>query len=339
VQSSVVTLSGRGPVFERLGQLGVDVSSLGHGVSSPIAFARLARMIGSRRYDVVCAYGFKASTVARFSTSGLSPRTRFVCGVRGLHVTDVEQLDGPKARGVLALERLSSPLVDIYDSNSHGALALLERAGVPRRKLRFIPNGLALEDWPAAALSDVGEPVILCVARFVPRKRQIDLVRAAAHLSAGGESFRLVFVGDGPTLPHVKAAARASAASDQIQFRGPLGIEAVREALVTTDICCLCSLWEGMANSVMEAMACGIPVVGTSVNGITDLVVEGQTGVLVAPEHPGALADALRALLNDVALRRRLGRTGRDRVRDQFTIDAMVAQKAALYRELQQSGR
>lgn len=334
VATEVATLSGYGPVAERMAGIGIRVRSLGHDASLGLAGARLARVIRRNRYDVVCGYGFKAAGIARVAVHCMSRQARFICGVRGLHVTEVEHVCDGKARAAMAVERLGTSLVDIYDANSTGALSLLANAGVPDEKLRYIPNGLDLSCWPAADLKDTPEPVILCVARFVARKRHIDLVRAAELLLAAGVRFRLVFVGDGPLLGDVQAAARQGPAAGSIDFRGPLRASAVKEELAAADICCLASRWEGMANSVMEAMAAGRPVVGTNVNGIADLVVHRETGLLVEPEDPATMAAAIAELVADVAVRRRFAEAARARVARHFTIEAMVDAKTSLYREL-----
>jgi glycosyltransferase involved in cell wall biosynthesis len=96
----------------------------------------------------------------------------------------------------------------------------------------------------------------------------------------------------------------------------------------------LASIWEGLPGSVLEAMAAGLPVVGTNVNGIREIVVPGQTGLLVPPDDADALAEALDALLSDADLRARMGRRGRDRAASEFSIDALVDRKTALFREI-----
>jgi hypothetical protein len=83
-------------------------------------------------FDVVNAYGFKSTFVTRFLVRALARRSVFVSGVRGLHVSELERLESPKARLVLRLERLTSPLVDVYDANSTGAVELLEKIGIRR---------------------------------------------------------------------------------------------------------------------------------------------------------------------------------------------------------------
>jgi glycosyltransferase involved in cell wall biosynthesis len=333
VESELATLAGPGPIAARVASRGIPVRSLGDGGSLPLAAGRLARVLRHGRFDVVNAYGLKATMLARAGRA-VSPRTRFVCGVRGLHISGVEDVAGAKARTLLALERLGSPLVDVYDANSTGALELLASAGIPRRKLRYIPNGLDIADWPAVRRTPSEPPVVVCVARFVPLKRQQDLVRAAEVLVAREIPFRLVLVGAGPTLDATRAQAQAGPAADQIEFTGALPPAAVRARLAAADVFCLCSAWEGMPGSVMEAMASGLPVLGTRVNGIADLVVPGETGTLVPAGDPAALAEALAALLLDRGARERLGAAGRERIVRDFTLEAMAAAKTALYVKL-----
>ncbi len=337
VDMDVVTLDARGPIAERLARAGVRVRCLG-GSGLALAFARLARILARERYDVVNAYGFKSTAVARGLTKLLSPGTAFVSGVRGLHVSELEHLDGPKSRVVLRLERLGSPLVDVYDANSKGALELLAAQGVPRAKLHYIPNGIDADAWTREADRPAAVPTVLCIARFVARKRHGDLVRAAAELHRGGVAFRLVLAGDGPLLEPTRALVAELGLEGQVDLPGRAERDAVRRLLAEADVFCLPSLWEGMAGSVMEAMAASLPVVGTDVNGIADLVVDGVTGRLVAPESPAAIAAALAELLVSSELRERFGQAGRRRIIEEFSVEEMVRAKQDLYRLVARAG-
>jgi glycosyltransferase involved in cell wall biosynthesis len=108
----------------------------------------------------------------------------------------------------------------------------------------------------------------------------------------------------------------------------------VPEILQALDIFVLPSNWEGLPNAVLEAMAAGLPVVATRVGGVPEVVVEGQTGILVPPRDPNALADALLTLLRDPNLRRRMGQAGRQRVQEYFSVDQMVSKTETLYEQL-----
>ncbi len=333
VTSELVTLDAPGPVAEQVGRSGVPVRSLG-GSGLAVAFLRLALILRAERYDVVNVYGFKASAVIRFLVRLVSPGAILVNGVRGLHVTESERADTTKARAVLAVETLIAPWVHVYDANSLGALELLAKRGIARERLRYIPNGIDVEQWPVRPANADRDrvPIVVCVARFVPRKRQRDLVAAVARIKADEIGLRVVLAGDGPTLSEVRRYAEELGVDDVVSFPGQVDRAGVRQLLAEADVFCLSSLWEGMAGTVMEAMASGVPVVGTRVNGITELVADGCTGLLVPPERPDLLADALAALLIDADRRARLGSQGRDKIAREFGVDRMVAAKEELYR-------
>jgi glycosyltransferase involved in cell wall biosynthesis len=332
VVAEVATLAPPGPIAEQLRAAGVPVRSLG-GAGRAATLRRLGALMRAGRYDVVCAYGVKGTAAVRVLVPLLSPRSRVVNGVRGLFVADAEDRRSARARLLLLAELLGSPLVDAYDANSRGALDLLAGSGIPRRKLHYIPNGVDVARWPAARTPH-DPPVVLCVARFIGLKRQIDLVEAATLLRARAVPFRLVFVGDGPERPVVEQRAAVLGLGDQARFDGILRGEALRAAYAGADVFCLCSASEGMPGSVMEAMASSLPVVGTRVNGIRDLVAHERTGLLVEPRDPAGLAAALERLLRDATLRETWGSAGRERVELEFSLDAMVRRKAELFTDL-----
>ena len=332
VACDVVTLDAPGPIAARLRAAGVPVRSLGGGFAR--ALPRLARAVRAGGYDVVNAYGFKATAAARLITRVLSPGSAFVAGVRALHPSEVERMDTPKARFVLTLERLGARWVDVYDANSAGAVELLAGLGVPRERLTCIPNGLDAARWPLAAPAGGDRCTILCVARMVPRKRHVDLLEASAVLHGRGVPHRLVLAGDGPLRAELQARAAALGIDGHAEFPGRLAGEALRRCLAGSHVSVLVSTLEGMSTSVMEAMACGLPVVGSDVNGIRDLVVDGETGLLVPPKSPVELAAALERLVAGPALRATLGAAGRRRLEREFSLEAMVAAKGDLYRRL-----
>jgi glycosyltransferase involved in cell wall biosynthesis len=334
VLPTVVTLDRPGPIAHRLAGRGIPVRSLGaYGLAA--AFTRLAGILRREPFDVVNAYGFKSTFVTRFLVRALARRSVFVSGVRGLHMSELERLDSPKARLVLRLERLTSRLVDVYDANSTGAVELLAKIGIDRRRLCYIPNGVDVERWtPDSARRRGRMPVALCVARFVPRKRHQDLLCAVAKLRDRGVRLPLELIGDGPTFPDMRRLVRELRLGELVRFAGARDPEQVREAMRGADVFCLASLWEGMAGSVMEAMACGLPVVGTQVNGIADLVEHGSTGYLVPPERPDLLAAALERLIREPGEAVILGTAGRRRICEEFSVERMVTAKEELYVEV-----
>jgi glycosyltransferase involved in cell wall biosynthesis len=332
VVSEVVTLAAPGEVASRLRSAGVPVRALGHG-GLVGAFARLALLLRRQRFDVVNAYGFKSTAVVRLLVRLLAPGTAFVCGVRGMHVMETDDLDGVKSRLVLALERLGSRFVDVYDANSMGALELLVRSGIPAGRMRCIPNGMDVSGWNGDRPASAAEAprTILCVARFVPSKRHQDLLAAAARLAERGAHFRLVLIGDGPTLPAIRRIAMELGLGARVEFAGARAPEEVRARLCQANVFCLPSALEGMSASVMEAMASGVPVVGTDINGIAELVQHGRTGLLVPPRDSGRLAHALEQLIAAPETAEAFGRAGRQRIAEHFSLGRMVSAKEDLY--------
>jgi glycosyltransferase involved in cell wall biosynthesis len=337
VEHELATLQPPGPIAARVSAGARPVWSLGGGGGGLAgASLRLARLLRTREYDVVNAYGLKASVIARLLTRLLRPAATFVCGVRALHVTEVERLDSRKARLASLVERLLSPLVDVYDSNSRAAIGLLEGLGIGADRFVHIPNGLDLAEWaPRDGARPEGDvPVIVCAARFVERKRHSDLLEALAILAREGRPFRAVLAGRGETLERMRALAASLGLSERVELPGAVGPEEMRDLLAGAAVACLPSAWEGMPGSLMEAMASGVAVVGTDVAGTNELVVDGESGLLAPAYDPPALARALAALLDDPGLRRRLGAGARSRMEQCFSLEVMLAAKERLYREL-----
>jgi glycosyltransferase involved in cell wall biosynthesis len=108
----------------------------------------------------------------------------------------------------------------------------------------------------------------------------------------------------------------------------------VRPWLAALDIFVLSSDWEGMSNALLEAMAAGLPVVATAAGGTPDVVAEGRTGLLVPPRDPCALAEAIESLVRDPDLRHSMGRAGRERVAECFSVERMVERTQTLYETL-----
>jgi glycosyltransferase involved in cell wall biosynthesis len=334
VRTTVLFLDRPGPVAERLRAAGVAVESL--GVRGPVAaHARLARALRRADPDVLCGYGFRTGLSTRVLGRLLVRRCHTVTGIRGLYVTEIEELDSPRGRLVMAIERLTAPLVDAYVANSPGALTVLADHGISSGRLCFIPNGIDADRWSVPDRAGrSGAPVVACVGRFTAVKRQEDLVAAAALLRDQGVEVRLRLAGDGPLLQAVGAQVAALGLEDRVTLHGTLEPPAVAQLLAEADIACMPSSQEGMPGAVMEAMASGLPVVGTAVNGIAELVCDGETGLLVAPKDPPALAAALARLATDAPLRHRMGAAGRRRIVDELSLERMVEATTQLYREL-----
>jgi glycosyltransferase involved in cell wall biosynthesis len=332
-------LDGFGPVTPLFQRAGIPVHDLTGSGRYLGTFARLVRLLRRGRYQIVHFYGLRMSLLGRLAARCVRPRPLVLNGIRGLHVTEGEEVSRLSTRLALGLERVAAPLVDLYVANSAGAVDFLSAHGIPRSKFVVIPNGIDLTGWPPVASRPTsGAPIVLCIANFRPVKRQVDLVEAMALVRGRGVDIRCQFIGEGETLPRVSAVAASLGLDGVVEFRGRCSPEEVRDTLRNAALLVLPSLWEGMPVSVMEAMAAGLPVVGTDVAGIQTLVVDGVTGFLVPARNPVALADRIEALVKDPVGRRRMGEAGRRRIASEFSLDRMVRGYEALYAGLVTGG-
>jgi glycosyltransferase involved in cell wall biosynthesis len=171
-------------------------------------------------------------------------------------------------------------------------------------------------------------PRVVMVGRLQAPKDPITLVRALAMVR--DTDYEAFLVGDGPDRPVVEEEIRRLAIEPSVRVLGERSD--VRELLATADVFALSTHSEGLPLSILEAMAAGLPVVASNVGGVPELVVQGETGMLVPPDDPAALAETIERLLTDQPLARRLGDAARVRVAEHFDLAAVQDAHLALYR-------
>ncbi len=259
------------------------------------SFARAARK-AARDADLVHAHWLPAGAVA------LTCGKPFVVQLWG---TDVELARKARslARAILRRARLV-----VCASN---ALAEAARE-LGAREVRVIPSGV---DVPERVGEEAEPPEVLFVGRLSREKGILELVQAADGLP-------LVVAGDGPLREQVP------------QARGFVPHHALAPLYERAAVVAVPSHREGFGVACAEAMAHGRPVVASAVGGLLDLVVEGETGLLVPPRDVAALREALERLLADRDLRRRFGEAGRDRIREHFSWPAVTAATLAAYEDM-----
>jgi len=240
---------------------------------------------------------------------------------------------GPVAALAIAVERFTGRFTDLLLSQNHEDMdrALRHRI-VPERRLEWIGNGIALDRFAAAAPRHApGRPVVItCVARMEPVKNHALLLEAAALLQQRGRRFQLWLVGGGEGRARCERRVAESGLDGEVRFLGYRND--VPELLEQSDIGVLTSLKEGIPRAALEAMAAGLPMVGTRVTGTREVVRDGETGFLVDMGDPSALADALARLIDDPTLRARMGTRGRDVVRAEYDEALIVRRLERVYR-------
>ena len=330
---SVVCLSGEGALSGPLRAAGIEVACLGVSPRRPIAaVGAVARAFREQRPALVQSFLFHANIASRLAArrAGRPPV------VGGLRVAERRA----RRRWHLTLDRLTFPLAVGSVCVSTGVKRFSSGRGkLPPDRLVVIPNGVDISRFdraiPVARTSiSVPEDAVLAlyVGRLDPQKGLTTLLDAAGTVARECPTWHLALVGDGPLREELTARteiAGLAGLADRIHWLGRR--DDVPGLLRAAEYLVLPSLWEGMPNVVLEAMAAGLPVVGTRVEGTEDLVTPGQTGWLVPPGQSGPLADALLEAATGPDRRRTFGRAGRARVEAEFTPEAVVSSYERLW--------
>jgi len=177
--------------------------------------------------------------------------------------------------------------------------------------------------------------VLVTIARLFILKGHEYIIESAKSLSKRFENCVWLFVGDGNLSDHFKKQVRELGLAERIKFTGLLPPSRIPLAIQSSDVLVHCSLREGLARTLPQAMLCAKPAISFDVDGAREVVNE-STGRLIEPKNVGQLIDACAELVEDKSLRERLGRNGRESVREQFAPDRMVDTIEAVYRKLLQ---
>jgi glycosyltransferase involved in cell wall biosynthesis len=326
--------------------------------------AALAAGLDAKRYGVHVWFLSEGPLASELATAGASVRVihwsrgyrqpagawRFARALHGQDFAIVHQHHGGRSvrwlvralTGAKVLAHLHGPTSEIGGRSpvavlSPGADAVIATS---RATAELVPSDDARVVYPGVRLSDMAPTsrgrhagrVIGVATRLVALKGISDLVRALPRIRADVADVRLEIAGSGPELPRIESEVGALGLSDCVTF---LGWQAdLAPVFSRWDIFVQPSLEEGLGISLLEAMAAGLPVVATAVGGVPEVVEDGRTGFLVPPREPAALADRVRCLLLDAERRRVMGAAGRARVRENFSVDRMVAAIAEIYDEL-----
>jgi glycosyltransferase involved in cell wall biosynthesis len=339
-EPTVVCLKEPGATAARLRALGVEVLSLGMRQAADagsvgeflLGAARLPRLLRGRRFDVLHSFLFRANLLARVTARRLgSPRV-----VNAVRVTPEEER--PWMRRV---DRLTCRRVDRFLALSeHLAQDLRTRLPVAPERVVVIPNGVDLAAADAALA--VGRPAarhalglypsdlaLAFVGRLHRQKGLKQLLGAFFTLLQTHPTAKLLLAGGGPEREALASAVAGLRLQPFVRFLGPLPTP--WPLLAAADLFVLPSLWEGMPNALLEAMAAGLPCVATTVGAVPEVAGGGEGALLVPPGDAAPLLRALLELADDPARRRELGARGRRRVEERFRIETTVARTQELY--------
>ena len=307
-----------------------------HPVLDPLALARLYGLMRRGRYQIVHTHTTKAGMLGRIAAR--MARVPVVFHTPHGHAFH-DYLDRARAEVLRRVERWLARWTDQIVCLTAAERDDHVRLGVgPPERFEVIHSGVDVERFRDArpkvgakrrelGLPPTG-PLVGCVARLVPVKGVHHLLEAVPRIRAAVPEATVVYVGDGPLRADLEHRAGALGVKETVVF---LGLRRdVAEIMPLFDLVVLPSLNEGMGKAAVEAMAAGRPVVGSRISGIQDVIADGETGVLVPPGDPPALAAAVVRCLTDPGLVHSMGQRAQARV-ESFSVDAMMVKIERLY--------
>jgi len=327
----VATIEDLHGIAPRLTASGVEVVFLPRvGRSGWDTVAGLARVARRRDARVIHAWLWASNWRAALARV-LAPHVRVVASIRSM-----EDDLGPWH---LIAYRAMAPLYDAIIVNSRAVLERSSgRTGIPPETYRVVRNGVELarldgqsQETAVLPWDPAPDPVVGYVGTLHARKRALSLAPIASRILARFPRARFLIVGDGPERSRLQAACAALGVADRFEFVGYAA--RVGPYLRRMSVLVHPSMNEGSSNSILEAMAAGVPVVAYAVSGNRETVVDGETGILVPDGVEDALSAAAARLLQDPGEARRRGAAGRARIERDFSVDAMVRATAAVYDE------
>jgi sugar transferase (PEP-CTERM/EpsH1 system associated) len=330
---AIVALSGVNAAFAtRIRRNDVEVVPLGKRAGKDVR-AYAAMFAAIRRARPAILHTRNLGTIDMQWVAALAGVPFRIHGEHGWEAGD-PQGRSPKS---LRIRRACRPVIHRYVPMSRDIARWLGSCvGVEASKIRQLYSGVDTERFRPGPGSGEGRVdatlTVGTVGRLDPVKHQAALVRALASLRPSYPHLRLLIVGDGPERVPLASLAESLGVADAVELAGPL-LE-VEDSLRRMDVFVLPSINEGISNTILEAMATGLPVVAGRVGGNPELVVDGVTGTLYEPGDGGGLVSAVSSYLADAHRRRQHGRAGRERIVQNFSLEAMVQRYQALYEEL-----
>lgn len=330
---SVCSLRPGGPLEPAVREVcPVFTTFMGHALTPQVIW-RLVRLMRRGRYDVVHSYLYQANLAARVAAR--------LAGVP-VNISSVRCSYTWLTWKHFLVDRWTAHLADCITAVSEATRQFsIEREGLPAAKIITLRNGIDVSRFDAldreaarakmrAALGYGPDDLVVCMTgRLHEQKGHTYLFQAVEQLKEHYPHLRVLILGDGPARAALEAECRARGLWELVQFLGMR--QDVPEILAASDLFAFPSLYEGLPNAVLEAMAMSLPVVASTADGTVEVIDDGVHGLLVPPGDAQALTKALERLLADPALRHALGQAGRKRVEEEFTFQKTMQATEALY--------
>ncbi|MBT6154307.1 MAG: glycosyltransferase [Planctomycetaceae bacterium] len=297
----------------------------------PLAFMRLRRLLMDFQPQILHTWLFAANAYGRLA-AGKKPSFKTIVSERCV--------DSWKSGWQLKLDRRLAPRTSILIGNSNSVADFYRQQGFPAERLAVIPNGVeslapsSIDRDRVLAEFNIppGAKVVGFVGRLAKQKRVKDLIWAMQLLRQLTDNVYFLIIGDGPERTRLEELARQLQCDHVTRFAGHRDDSDNLTGLL--NVFWLASDFEGMSNSLMEAMAAGVPAVAADIPPNRELLIDGETGYVVRVGDSVGIAQFADRILADDELAVKLGDASRERMRSQFSIDKMVEQHVELYRRI-----
>lgn len=323
IDVDVVTLTRGGPLQERLKSAKIPVENLNKRFRFDFfAIRKLRKLIEKRNPDIVLSYLFAGNSYARLATIGMKKRPQMIISERCV--------DTWKSRWQLKVDSLLQTRADILIANSVSVADFYQSKGFPTEKIRVISNGvetpqralLSRDELCVQADIPVGSKLVAYCGRLAPQKRLKDLLWAIQMLRLSNPDTYLLVIGEGPMKDELQEYARTTEAETHTRFLGHR--DDAGSLLHLVDVFWLASEFEGMSNSLMEAMACGKPVVVSDIAPNRELVEHGKSGWIANLGDSAGFTQYTIKILDDPALAESIGLAARQRMTENFSIEGLI---------------
>jgi glycosyltransferase involved in cell wall biosynthesis len=304
--------------------------------SDSLAFIRLARLIRRQKFDLIHAHASKPGFLGRLAAIGSRVPVIF-----SPHGFSFHRGKGPTVARIYAiLERIAARyLTAKIIIVAQAEYKLAQEFGVGKKdQFITIHSGIEMTEYdnpvdPIAIRRSlqvpVDTPLVGAVGRLNAQKHPLNLIKAAELIHEKRPDIHFVWVGDGPLLEAALKAVRAANLHEVFHFPGYRAD--ISQIMKCLDCFALPSLWEAFPLTVLEAMAAGIPVVATNVDGVPEAVIDQETGILVPPQISTELAKGILHILDNPEISLSMGQAGNDRVKQMFTRGKMLEKLEQVY--------
>ncbi|HID28420.1 MAG TPA: glycosyltransferase family 1 protein [Desulfobacterales bacterium] len=320
------------PMEERSKKAGITVFPVSmRGEVDLLASYRLRAHIKRFSYDIIHSHTSHAHTLAFLASLGTG--TRLLVSRRvdfSIFRHSFLRLSGIKYRW----------MADYYIAISRKIKDVLAQDGVPKQRIFVVHSGIDPERFTAASMGHLvsefnlksNEPVVVNVAHLAGHKGQRYLVRAIPLVLAKIPATRFFIVGEGELMNELQILAASLGLNNELIFTGFR--QDVGAFYHVADLFVMSSIQEGLGTAVIDALALGKPVVATNSGGIPEIIRNGETGRLVAPADPAALAEGIIELLANPETAKRMAKRGQAVVRQDFSVEAMVDKNVDVYQQI-----